>query len=166
MDSAATGVVEQTNSNTAWVCSARVISNQLSLLQTAVWRCMRFALNAYPYKIHWLQESKPGDNDLREKFAQRFWHRWRWNKIGPGTSYGPMKLWGTLNTHNSRICSTENSARFNKWLWIHHMLLRETASLPHLWLDLFFWVNLSAGTRNLFCNCSPLSRLITRYGHS
>ena len=72
MDDIAISVVEQANSNTTGVCSARAKSRQLDLSKTTVWTCMRSTLNAYPHKIYRLQELKPGDNDFWKDFALTF----------------------------------------------------------------------------------------------
>ena len=64
MDDVTTTVIEQINLNTTGVRSDHTVSRQLGMSQTTVWRCIQFTLNAYLYKIHQLQELKPGDNDL------------------------------------------------------------------------------------------------------
>ena len=88
MKDVTTAVIEKANSNTAGVCSARAVSREMGLSQTAEWRCMRFVLNVYPYKILQLQEwpiTRPGDNDFQETFALMFLARmeleqnWPWN---------------------------------------------------------------------------------------
>ena len=126
MEDVATAVVEQANSNTTGVCSARAVSRQLGLSQTTVWRCMRIALNAYPYKIQRLQELKPGDNDLRETFALTFLARmeveqnWPYNILWTDEAHFYMR--GTVNTHNCRIWSTE----------IPHQVQQMPLNSPHV----------------------------------
>ena len=107
MDNVTTTVIEQTNSNTAGICSSHAASRQS---QTTVWRCMQLAFNAYTYKIHLLQELKCGDNVLWEMFALTFltWmeveHDWPWNTADEAHFY----MCRTINTHNCHMWSTEN----------------------------------------------------------
>lgn len=67
-----TAVVEQTSQNVAGVCSGRIVARQLDFPYTTVRRCLRKALETYPYKLHRHQELQPGDAGSRAMFALTF----------------------------------------------------------------------------------------------
>ena len=128
---------------------------------------MRFALNVYLYKIHQLQELKPGDNDLLERFALKFLARMEvvqnWPKSILRTDETHFNIWRTVNTHNCRIWSTDNS----------HQVLQMFQNSPHInaWISFtvtivtgpFFKGNQSAEIKSQFRKCSPLSEHFTTY---
>ena len=145
----------------SWVC--------YKLINGEAWG----SLNAYPCKINRLEKLKPGDNDLQDTFALTVLARmeeqnWLWDILW--TDEAHFYMWGTEKTHNYCIWSTESPNQFQQMPLnsLHFTATDVIRSFLFIYSFIYLFiyrVTNSARTKNLFCNCSLISKHAIRYCH-